>query len=168
MRLWMVLSMTALVLSAADGRAQQKDTNPKTKSIAPKMVQIPADAVQIGPSSYRYTGLNGKTLLYTKTPFGISVMEEKAQPAAGEDHRLEAISATEGGDNVQFARPTPFGMMHWQTKKSELNQIEQAVWNRELTRQALALEPVQQPVLQPVQELVLEPAQETVAEQPQD
>ena len=163
----MVLSMTAIVLSAADGRAQQ-DMNPKTKPIAPKMVQIPADAVQIGPSLYRHTGLDGKTLLYTKTPFGISVVEEKAIPAPGEDDRLNAISATEDGDNVQFARPTPFGMIHWQKKKSDLNQTEQALWNREITRQALALGPVQQPVLQPVQELVLQPAQETVAEQPQD
>lgn len=168
MRLWMVLLMTAMVLSAADRRTHQKHTNPKTTPTAPKMVQIPAEAVQIGPNSYRYTGPDGKALLYTKTPFGISVIEEKAQPAPGEDHRLEAISATEGGDSVQFARPTPFGTMHWQTKKSELNQTEQAVWNREITRQALALEPVQQPALQPVQELVLEPAQETVAEQPQD
>lgn len=168
MRLWMVLLMAAVVLSAADRRAQKKDTKPKATPTAPKMVQIPAEAVQIGPSSYRYTGLNGKTLLYTKTPFGISVMEEKAQPAPGEDHPLEAISATEGGDNVQFARPTPFGMMHWQTKKSELNQMEQAVWNREITRQALALELVQPSVLRPVQEFVLEPAQETVAEQPQE
>lgn len=164
MRLWMVLLMTAMVLSAADRRATKKDTKPKAIPAAPKKVQIPAEAVQIGPSSYRYTGLDGKTLLYTKTPFGISVIEEKAQPTSGEDHRLDAISATEGGDNVQFARPTPFGMIHWQTKKSDLNQTEQALWNRELTRQALALEPV----LQPVQGLVLQPVQETVAEQPQD
>lgn len=166
MRLWMVLSIAAIVLSAADGRAQQKDPKPNATSIAPKMVQIPAEAVQIGPYSYRYTGLDGKKLLYTKTPFGVSVVEEKAQPASGEDRRLDGISAKEDGDNIQFARPTPFGMFRWQKKKSDLNQTEQALWNREITRQALALEPAQ--ALQPVQELVLEPAQETVAEHPQD
>ncbi|HEY1240202.1 MAG TPA: hypothetical protein VGF16_06575 [Bryobacteraceae bacterium] len=146
MRLLIVFSMAAMVLSAADGRTAQKNTKPKGTPIPPKMVQIPAGAAAISPVSYRYTGPDGKTLLYTKTPFGVTVAEERRQAAAAEDHRLDAISATEDGDSVQFARPTPFGTMRWQRKKAELNQIEQAVWDREISRQVLALEPTQQAV----------------------
>jgi len=156
MRLLIVLSMAAFVLSAADGRAPQKA---KVAPIPPKIVQIPAEAVQIGPMSYRCTSPDGKTLLYTKTPFGIAVAEEKPQPASG-DPRIDAISAADDGDNIQFARPTPFGVMRWQKKKLELNQMEQAVWDREITRQVLALEPAQQPVQPPAHEWLEEQAQD--------
>jgi len=149
MRVLMVLSMAAMMLSAADRPAAQKNAKPKAVPIAPKLVQIPADAVQIGPTSYRYTGPDGKTLLYVKTPFGITVAEEKPQPVPSEDHRFDSITATEDGDTVRFARPTPFGMIRWQKNKSELNEMEQAVWGRELARQVPPEAPAQVPAQVP-------------------
>ena len=42
----------------------------------------------------------------------------------------------EDGDAIRFERPGPFGVAKWQRKKTELNEVEHAVWDRELQKRA--------------------------------
>jgi len=48
------------------------------------------------------------------------------------------VKAVEEGDTVRFENPTPFGPLRWQTRKSDLNEMERAVWNREQAARAAA------------------------------
>lgn len=64
-----------------------------------------------------------------KTPFGSVRLddkagEEKPEPPPG-------MRAFEEGDTVRFERQTPFGAKKWSKKKSELDETERAVVERE-------------------------------------
>ena len=92
---------------------------------------LPAGAVQIGPNSYRATRSDGTAWIYRVSPFGISSHEEKpAAPEAG-NRAPENVKAMADGDLIRFERATPMGIVRWQKKKSELNKIEQAIWERD-------------------------------------
>jgi hypothetical protein len=64
-----------------------------------------------------------------KTPFGTVKYEEKA----GEEKQEppSSMRAFEDGDTVRFERQTPFGTKKWAKKKSELDETEQAVVERD-------------------------------------
>jgi hypothetical protein len=106
-------------------------------------LQIPAGATESEPGTFRYTDANGKKWIYRKTPFGVARLEETpAGKAAAPDSGLRAdvkssdvkggdMKATEDGDTIRFERPGPFGVYKWQKKKSELDETEQAAWNRQ-------------------------------------
>jgi hypothetical protein len=97
-------------------------------------VQIPAKAVKTEDGSYRYTDRkSGKKWLYRRTPFGVARLEDK--PVAAPELPRE-MTASEDGDTVRFERPGPFGTYKWQRNKSDLNQMEQAVFAREKARAA--------------------------------
>jgi hypothetical protein len=125
-----MLIMTAFgggLLTAAGEQAQA--TNKKTKkAAAPKAaprvepVTIPKDAVPLPGGSFSYTDKNGKKWIYTNTPFGVSRVEDMGPPpAAGVDPNTKAIDK---GDVVRFERPSPFGTMTWEKKKTELTDEE--------------------------------------------
>ena len=72
-----------------------------------------------------------------RTPFGISRTEERApstEEAAQAAKVIAATTAVERGDEIEFARPGPFGQYRWQRKKSDLNEMEKTVWERELRK----------------------------------
>ncbi len=122
MRLILLLTLPALLLSGADANR----TRPATKLPA----GIPATAVAAGPGAYRDTDSSGTTWTYRQTPFGISRVEEKsavpAAPPVGDSTRAIA-----DGDIIRFERPGPFGVYRWQRKKTELNEFERSVWDRQ-------------------------------------
>jgi hypothetical protein len=133
MKLFFVVFVSALALSAADPQAK-KDTSKESASATAKATDaakpsaIPADAVKDADGDYHYTDPQGKKWIYHKTPFGMSRMEDtgeretaKAAPASG-----AGIKATEDGDKVRFERQGPFGVWKWEKKKSELNESEKA------------------------------------------
>jgi hypothetical protein len=135
-----LLMMCVAVIAAADKPAAKtkKPATPKAEAIT-----IPAGAVEIEPYTYSYTDSNGKKWIYRKTPFGVARMEDKgvsaedAKNAQQERARLiEVTKAVEDGDSVRFERSSPFGTSHWQQKKTELNDVERAVWDRELAKRA--------------------------------
>lgn len=104
-------------------------------------INIPASAVELEPYIYRYTDAAGKNWIYRKTPFGVMRLEDKPVPANTaaklQDDRtrlIESTRAVEEGESIHFERVWPFGRTQWQRKKTELNDIELAVWNRELQR----------------------------------
>jgi len=137
---------TLLMICVAAAIAADKPAGKKAKP-APNKVQevtIPAGAVEVEPYTYRYTDAQGKKWIYRKTPFCISRAEDKPaddpkkdDPKKDENVRLiNATTAVEDGDTVRFERPGPFGVTKWQRKKTELNEVENAVWDRELQKRA--------------------------------
>ena len=140
LKIFALLTIFASVVAAADKPAAKakKPTPPKAQEMT-----VPAGAVEIEPFTYHYTDPQGKKWIYRKTPFGITRMEdngasaEDAKKAQEERSRLIATTkAVEDGDFIRFERSSPFGTSHWQQKKSALNDVERAVWDRELAKRA--------------------------------
>ena len=114
---------------------------PAAASARATEITIPAGAVEVEPYIYRYSDASGKNWIYRKTPFGVMRLEDKpvSANAAGkqQDERarlIESITAIEQGDSIRFERAWPFGRTQWQRKKTELNDVERAVWDRELQK----------------------------------
>jgi hypothetical protein len=137
---------TLLMICVAAAIAADKPAGKKAKP-APNKVQevtIPAGAVEVEPYTYRYTDAQGKKWIYRKTPFGISRAEDKtADDLKAEDAKkeesarlIDATTAVEDGDTIRFERSGPFGVAKWQRKKTQLNEVEHAVWDRELQKRA--------------------------------
>jgi hypothetical protein len=72
---------------------------------------------------------DGKKYVERQTPFGVAKVEDKGDEKAEEPPAN--MRAFEEGDNIRFERPTPFGVARWVRKKSELNEMERAAWERE-------------------------------------
>jgi hypothetical protein len=92
---------------------------------------IPAGAVPIGQNLYRATRTDGTAWIYRVSPFGIMSREEKPAAADAANRPPEYVKATADGEMVRFERATPMGIVRWQKNKSELNKMEQAVWERD-------------------------------------
>jgi len=129
------------LVSAADKPAEKKSAPSPAKA---REITVPAGAVEVEPYTYRYTDPDGKKWLYRKTPFGVMRMEDKpvsaedAKKAQDEKDRLiQSTSAVEDGDSVRFTRQTPFGRSEWRRTKTQLNEVEQAVWSRELQKRTV-------------------------------
>lgn len=123
-----MLFLTVLALSIALGE-EKNEEKPKKDAVAE--AAIPPGAVQIGPQSWRHTDAEGKRWIYRRTPFGVA----KVEAPDGEDEKaaVEApadMKAYEEGDSVRFERSTPFGVIRWVKKKTELNEVEKAAWER--------------------------------------
>jgi hypothetical protein len=140
-----VVMMSAATLMAADQVvARKKKPAPPAKTVpAPPPLTIPEGAVETAPYTYSFTDPSGKKWIYKKTPFGVSRVEDKpvsaeaAKKAEDEKRRMiEATTAVEDGDSIRFERPTPFGTQRWVRKKTELDAIERAAWDRELEKRA--------------------------------
>ena len=141
-RLITILICYAVAVSAAPATANQaadapasnsgknkKPANPPAAAKArPKppapLVTIPADAVKLPNGSYRYTDKDGKNWIYSNTPFGVSKFEETEAPQATGADPTKAIDK---GDVVRFERPSPFGTMSWEKKKTELTDDERHI-----------------------------------------
>ena len=133
MKILIVFSVAALLLGApgaSPASAQSKAAATATVTHA----GIPAGAVQIEPYSYRYKAPDGKSWLYHITPFGIMRNEETPEPADAEVRAMEGVKVTIDADTVRFERVTPLGIFHWQKKKSELTEAEQALCGRDGAR----------------------------------
>ncbi len=123
MKLLFLIPLTAVWLFAGDPAAK-----------AP--LAIPAGAVRTAPATYHVTDAEGNRWIYHTSPFGVTRERE------GEPQRFVSdfsnVKAVEEGDTVRFENPTPFGPLRWQTRKSDLNEMERAVWNREQAARAAA------------------------------
>ena len=146
--------LAVLTILAATAVAENKPATNKIAATSKKKpefnkptkvqaVTIPKDAVQVDANTYNYTDPAGKKWIYRKTPFGVSRVEDagiSAQEAAkihNETAReIESTKAVEDGDSIRFERASPFGVTRWQRKKTDLNDTERAVWDRELQKRA--------------------------------
>jgi hypothetical protein len=133
MKLFFVVFVSALALSAADPQAK-KDTSKESDGATAKAADaakpsaIPADAVKDADGDYHSTDAQGKKWIYRKTPFGVSRMEDigKRETTKSAAPGAAGIKATEDGDIVRFERQGPFGVWKWEKKKSELDENEKA------------------------------------------
>lgn len=137
MKTW--IAIAALVAVPAFGQsstAVKKKLSPKAAAAkpAPRIAQplvIPPDAVPTPEGTYAWTDKAGKKWLFSKTPFGISKVEDTG--AAGASMTLNTAppnqftKAFEDGEKVRFERQTPFGTSKWEKKKSELSDDEKAI-----------------------------------------
>jgi hypothetical protein len=119
MKLLIAFSLSAVWLAAADQAAPQ----------ASQPLSVPPGAVAVAPRAFLVTDADGKRWIYHTSPFGVSREPEGAPQRFHRDYAT--IKAVEDGETVRFERPTPFGTLRWQARKSELNEIERMVWERE-------------------------------------
>ncbi|HYW48198.1 MAG TPA: hypothetical protein VE959_35370 [Bryobacteraceae bacterium] len=127
MKLLIVFFISLMTIFAGDQAAKK-----------PEAVTVPAGAAKGEDGSYRFTDAQGKKWIYRKTPFGVARIEDKGAQAEADSKqdRYPGVKATEHGDVIRFERPGPFGVYRWEQKKTELNEMEQAVWDRENARAA--------------------------------
>ena len=119
------LTVMFLLAAAVCAPAQTKKSTSTTP--APHAVTIPKDAVPNSDgTSYTYTDKQGKKWIYAKTPFGIikSAYSEPVAPAATTPAPDSMTKAIDKGDTVRFERPSPFGVMSWEKKKTDLTDDE--------------------------------------------
>ena len=144
MKLFFVVFVSALALSAQDPQAPKQDPQapkketPRTPKAAAKAAPqvmdaskptpIPAAAVLAADGDYHYTDPQGKKWIYRKTPFGVTRMEDTPERSTAKAAAANGagIKATEDGDIVRFERLGPFGLWKWEKKKSELDETEKA------------------------------------------
>jgi hypothetical protein len=142
---WIVLLMGLSFATADDKTSDKSDKKVPSSAVKAQETVIPADAVEIAPHTYRYRDPKGKLWIYSQTPFGVSrredlpvSLEDAKKTREAKDRVIGATSASEEGDSIRFTCESPFGPMEWRRKKADLNEIEQAAWNRELAKRAAA------------------------------
>ncbi len=126
-RLTYLLVFAALTLAAQTTKSTKRSTQP---AAAPAEVTVPKDAVLQSDGNFHYTDAQGKKWLYRKTPFGVSKVEDKPVTAVKPEQDTLTV-ATDAGDSVHFEKPSPFGTVKWDKKKTELDPNEQSIWNRQ-------------------------------------
>jgi len=98
---------------------------PAQTSASQAGVKLPAGAQKITDGSYRYKDAQGKTWIYSQTPFGFNRSEEGAAPKAVEVADTNPVKVRDLGDSYEFVKTSPFGQSRWTRKKSELAPEEQ-------------------------------------------
>lgn len=103
--------------------AGQTAPNKKTAKPAPKPagMTVPAGAVQIAPSTWRYVDKDGKSWIYRGTLVGIVKLPEDVE------NRFAGVKVIDKGDSFRFEKPALMGASIWQKKKSDLNDEEKAM-----------------------------------------
>jgi hypothetical protein len=107
----------------------------KTQKAPAAALTVPKDAVQTEPGVYRWTDKSGKVWTYRQTPFGVKRWSaDSVDTERKTDKRISAeerTTAVEQGDSIRFEQFTPFGKHTWVRKKSEMNEAEQKIWDRQ-------------------------------------
>ena len=94
---------------------------------------LPKGAVEIAKGTYTYSDAQGKKWIFRQTPFGMAKFEDIDRPATDAEAQQKQVAdmrAVEDGEFIRFERPGPFGIYRWKQKKTELDAIEQAAWDR--------------------------------------
>ena len=129
-------ALTAGIEAAQTAQDTKQDTKApaKKQQVTPAPKEIPANAEEVEPGTYRYTDSLGKKWFLRKTPFGLARFEDTGEPlakkASAEDP-MQGVTITDAGDSLHFERPGPFGTYKWEKKKSELSADEKAAWERQ-------------------------------------
>jgi hypothetical protein len=124
-------SVTVAILFAAAVYAQTADDRKSAKpATAPQAVTIPKDAVKDARGVYTYTDKQGKKWIYRDSPFGVIrtvAPEPAAETRPNPNQAAAAIKVIDKGETVRFERPSPFGPVSWERKKSDLTDEERKV-----------------------------------------
>ena len=139
MKVRFAILMLIPLVSLAGEEKKARPNPPAAVGTTIRRTTVPAGAEKLGPETWRYKDPSGKTWIYRRTPFGVTRSEEdeKAAPetAAGPASQIIAV---EDGDSVRFVRRTPFGERKWSRKKTELDEMERAAWERAQKKQKSA------------------------------
>jgi hypothetical protein len=133
-------TLIAILALSAVAVAAPADTKKKKAAVAPapvapkavvntiQPVVIPKDAIPNSNGTYSWTDKAGKKWIYAKTPFGISKSQDLGSEAVNAaPQAMPAAKVTDLGDTVRFERPSPFGVMKWEKKKTDLTDEERAM-----------------------------------------
>ncbi|HBY58438.1 MAG TPA: hypothetical protein DEH78_01365 [Solibacterales bacterium] len=130
----LVLVLLPFALCAQAGKTAAKPAAPATKAAKPgKAITVPQGATLVETGLWKHTGKDGLTWFYRQSPFGVIKVAEKDmqfKPDPGVTSAAATILAVEEGDTVRFEKPSPFGLVRWTKKKTELNDVELAAWKR--------------------------------------
>ena len=133
MRIVNVAALCGGILLAA-GAVSAADTKPAAAAAKTQnAIVVPKEAVNISPGTYTYTDPQGKKWIFRQTPFGVAKFEDRDRPATEEQAQQKQVAdirSVEDGEFIRFERPGPFGTYRWKRKKTELDAIEQAAWDR--------------------------------------
>ncbi len=90
---------------------------------------IPKDATPNPDGTYAWADKAGKKWIFSKTPFGISKIEDTAATGSAFASAPvgQFVKAVEVGDKVRFERQSPFGPTKWEKNKADLNDEERAI-----------------------------------------
>jgi len=122
------ITIIPIILCAAAICAPAETKKKGNTASAPQVVTIPKDAVQNPDGTYSYTDKEGKKWTYAKTPFGVMKTASADTPASADSPAgPTSIKAIDKGDTVRFERPSPFGPISWEKKKSELTDEERRI-----------------------------------------
>ena len=119
--------------------AKKKTTKTTAKAASkpePTVAQpltIPKEAVANPDGTYSYTDKAGKQWTYSKTPFGVSKIQNMGGAPSGFNTtpKEQLITSTDQGDTVKFSKQTPFGATTWEKKKSELTDEERTIYQNQ-------------------------------------
>jgi hypothetical protein len=108
------------------------------KSSTPKVVEIPKDAVARPGGGYTWTDKQGKSWIFTRTPFGVMKMAESSTGAESSPAEAPAakVKAIDAGDKVRFETTTPFGVMRSEKSKADLTDDERRLYESQNPPQA--------------------------------
>ncbi|HME08700.1 MAG TPA: hypothetical protein VKG25_16710 [Bryobacteraceae bacterium] len=110
---------------------EDPDTAKVSNSDSQSGVKLPSGAQKVDDSSYRYRDAQGKTWIYSRTPFGFSRAEEVSTMAKqAEMADSNPVKVRDLGDSYEFVKGSPFGQSRWTRKKSELTSEEREMVNQ--------------------------------------
>ncbi len=130
-------AMVAVLMCAGVRGARAAD---KKTAAAATAITIPKDAVaNPDGTSYTWTDKDGKKWIFAKTPFGI--MKTAATEHSADKVVSAGMKVTDNGDTVRFERPSPFGTVKWEKKKSDLTDEERRMLDAQSAKPAPAQSP---------------------------
>ncbi len=137
---FVILLLTAAGL-AAQASASTGPSTPKrakkataaTKATTPQPVTIPVGAVANADGTFSWTDKQGKKWTYVKTPFG--VMRSEVTPAPAASASLAGVKAFDEGDKFRFEKQSPFGVIKWEKKKTDLTDEERDLVTKQTASQ---------------------------------
>jgi hypothetical protein len=104
-------------------------------------IEVPKDAVLVRPGFWQWSDAKGNKWIFKQTPFGI-VKDADRPPDETERTRVEIpsdVTVAELKDGtLAFSKKTPFGLNTWTKKKTDLDDEERVVWEREQVRRQTA------------------------------
>jgi hypothetical protein len=131
MKILIAFAILAAVPAFGQSKPQKKATTKAAAKPATNVVKplvIPKDATPNADGTYAWTDKAGKKWTFSKTPFGISKVEDTGAPSAFASAPAgQFVKAVEVGDKVKFERQSPFGPTKWEKNKAELTDEERAI-----------------------------------------
>ena len=115
-----ILGLTLVAgTEAQEGRTKPAET--------PAPAAVPAGAVRVDASTWRWTDARGTVWNLRQTPFGLSRYRDQDINRPTPPAPKPPTKVTDLGGAYRFERMTPFGPQIWEKKKADLNAEERSL-----------------------------------------